>query len=305
MAEWDPDVTIDEPLVRALLAEQFPQLGAQSVQLLGEGFDNSVWVVDGEWSFRFPRRAVAVDLVARELAVLPRLAPLVQIPIPVPAFVGTESELFRRPFFGHRLLAGVEPADALLTDADRAHLGGCIGRFLRELHAPATREAIDVERMLPVDPNRRADMPFRVAKAREWLDRLTDLASQHRSAAERILDDGELLGPSSNEVLVHGDLHVRHVLIDEGEISGVIDWGDVCVGDPAIDLQFVWSVVPPDARDEVLANYGPLDDEAELRARVLAIMLSTVLVLYARHERLAALERESLAGLERTLVDWD
>ncbi len=92
MAEWDPDVDIDEALVRALLAEQFAQLEARAVRLVGEGFDNSVWLVDEEWAFRFPRRALAVPLVSREVAVLPRLAPLVPIPIPIPAFIGRESE---------------------------------------------------------------------------------------------------------------------------------------------------------------------------------------------------------------------
>jgi aminoglycoside phosphotransferase (APT) family kinase protein len=303
VAEWDPDVAIDEALVRALLAEQFPTLEARSLQLLGEGFDNSVWVIDEEWAFRFPRRAQAVPLVDRELAVLPRLADLVPAPIPIPAFVGEPSEFFPRPFFGHGLLAGVEPADACLTAADRVRLGVGIARFLRALHAPRTRSAVDPERALPVDPNRRADMPFRVEKAREWLDRLPDLASRHRSAAERILADGELLEPTSDEALVHGDLHARHVLVDAGELSGVIDWGDVCLGDPAIDLPFVWSVVPPESRHVVLDEYGAADDEARLRARVLAIMLSAVLILCARHEGRATLERESVAGLERALTD--
>ncbi len=303
MAEWDADVAIDEELVRALLAEQFPELETRSVRLVGEGFDNSVWLVDEEWAFRFPRRAIAVPLVARELAVLARLAPLVPIPVPIPAFVGTESERFPRPFFGHVLLRGSELADADLTNSDRARLGIEIGRFLRALHAPATREAVDAERALPVDPNRRADMPFRVRLTRERLDAISDLAATSRSAAERILSAAEGLEPSAVQVLAHGDLHVRHVLVDRGALSGVIDWGDVCVGDPSIDLLFVWSVLPPDAREAFFEEYGQVDDATRLRARVLAIMLSAVLALYARDQRLAPLEREALAGLERALVD--
>ena len=305
MPEWEPDVAIDRALVRALLREQFPQLSADSARLVGQGFDNSVWVVDEDWAFRFPHRAVAVQLVERELAVLPPLAPLLPYPIPVPALVGTESELFPRPFFGHRLLAGVEPVEARLTDAERARVGRDLGRFLRALHAPATRAAVDLERALPFDPNRRADMAVRVPKARDRLDAIAELAPASRKAAERILDEAEGLTPSSTAVLLHGDLHVRHFLIDRAVISGVIDWGDVCVGDPAIDLQLVWSFLPPHGRDGFLEEYGPIDDETRLRARVLAIFLSALLTLYARHESRAALERETLAGLERTLVDWD
>ena len=303
MAEWDPDVEIDAPLVRGLLAEQFPDLDAGSARLLGEGFDNSVWAVEETWAFRFPRRAVAVRLVDRELSVLPKVGQLLPIPVPTPTFRGRESDLFPRPFFGHRILLGVEPADARLTDIDRVRLGAAIARFLQVLHAPETRDVVDAERSLPLDPNRRADMPFRIAKTREWLDRLADLPSESRAEAERIIGDAEQLAPSSAEALVHGDLHTRHVLVDQGELSGVIDWGDVCVGDPAIDLPFFWSFVPPEARDGVLEHYGPIDDAARMRARVLAIMLCAVLTLYARHEGRPLLERESLAGLERTLVD--
>jgi aminoglycoside phosphotransferase (APT) family kinase protein len=299
--QWDPDVAVGEALVRALLADQFPELPARSVRLLGEGFDNAVWLVDETWAFRFPRRAIAVGLVARELAVLSRLAQLVPIPVPVPSHVGTESEQFPRPFFAHRLLPGVEAAEAALADADRVALGRDLGGFLRALHRPDTREAVDAEHSLPLDPNRRAEMPYRVQMTRERLDELVDLAPPTRGAAERILGEAEKLAPSSREVLLHGDLHARHVLIDRGAASGVIDWGDVCVGDPSIDLLFAWSVLPPDARSAFFEEYGAIDDETSLRARVLAIHLSALLALYARHEAREALERESLAGIERAI----
>jgi aminoglycoside phosphotransferase (APT) family kinase protein len=267
------------------------------------GFDNSVWVIDDDWAFRFPRRAIAVPLVARELAVLTRVAPLLPVTVPVPAFVGAASERFPRPFFGHRLLRGVELADSSLTDADRARLGIGIARFLRALHAPATREAVDAERTLPFDPNRRADMPFRVAMTRERLDAITDLTPESRLAAERILADAEELPSSSTEVLLHGDLHVRHVLVEHGELSGVIDWGDVCVGDPSVDLLFVWSVLPPEVREAFFEEYGKVDDATRLRAQVLGIMLSAVLALYARDQGLPSLEREARTGLERALAE--
>jgi aminoglycoside phosphotransferase (APT) family kinase protein len=100
--------------------------------------------------------------------------------------------------------------------------------------------------------------------------------------------------------VVHGDLHIRHLLVDgDGSPSAVIDWDDLCRADPSIDLHLVWSLLPPDARPDFVAAYGGVDDEQLLRARVLAFSLCSALAVYAHHEGLGSLEREAVAGLQR------
>jgi aminoglycoside phosphotransferase (APT) family kinase protein len=302
MPEWDPDVEVDAALVRALLAEQFPELDATSARLLGEGWDNSVWLVEETWAFRFPRRAIAVPLVARELAVLPRVGPALPVSVPMPRFVGTPSERFPRPFFGHALLQGRELAEAGLPDPERKRLGADLGGFLRALHAADVVGAADPGHELPIDPNGRADMAVRVPRTRERFAAVVD-ASKHRAAFERLLREAQHLAPTFSEAIVHGDLHARHVLVDKGTVSAVIDWGDTCRGDPSIDVQAAWALLPEDGRNAFFAAYGSIDAETRLRARVLAVSLSTMLVLYARDQGRRALERECLAGLERALVE--
>ena len=303
---WEADVRLDAELVRELLAEQFPELDASSARLLGEGWDNSVWVVEERLAFRFPRREIAVPGLERELDVLPRLAGLLPVPVPLPIHVGRPSERFGRPFFGCRLLPGDEPGEAPPSEDGRVALGAALGRFLRVLHAPETRAAADPAGGLPVDPNRRADMQWRAARTREQVDQLREQGRWRAPAVvDRILTEAERLpAPSGSGVLAHGDLHVRHVLVADGALTGVIDWGDVCVADAAIDLSLVWSFLPPAGRDAFVAEYGPVAAAAELRARVLALNLCSMLALYARDVGYERLERESTAGLERTLVDW-
>jgi aminoglycoside phosphotransferase (APT) family kinase protein len=297
VAEWDPDVVVNDALVRVLLAEQFPNLDANSARLHGEGWDNSVWVVEERWAFRFPHRAVAVPGVERELVVLPLLAPLLPTPIPSPAFVGRPSDRFAWPFFGAPLLPGLEPAEIALTDADRAEVAAQLGRFLRALHD--VELAVD----LPVDPIRRADMPFRVTRTRERLAELSVLWEPPPRVAG-ILAAAEALPPSTEFVVTHGDLHLRHLLVHRGALSGVIDWGDVCRSDPAIDLMLVWMLLPPSARARFEAEYGRVGDEQRLRSRVLALFLGLTLLGYAHDVGHSRLERACHAALERTLVDW-
>ena len=105
---------------------------------------------------------------------------------------------------------------------------------------------------------------------------------------------------------MHGDLHALHVLVGpdgDGVLAGVIDWGDVCRANPCADLSLVWSAFPPIARERFFAVYGPIDEDALLRGRVLALFLCATLAAYARDARDAALEGEMLRGLERTLRD--
>ena len=87
--------------------------------------------------------------------------------------------------------------------------------------------------------------------------------------------------------------------IEGDRVSGLIDWIDLCRGDPALDLQLVWSVLPPEDRDAFFAAYGDVDDDTLLRARAVALHLSSMLVEYAHHEGLASIEREAMAGLDR------
>jgi aminoglycoside phosphotransferase (APT) family kinase protein len=293
---WAAEVVVDEGLVRRLLG-RFPGLEVRSLRRLAEGWDNSVWVVNERYAFRFPRRAVAIPGIEREIAVLPKLAPL-PLPVPRPVFVGSPTDGYPWPFFGCELLPGVEAGDAALDDDARIEIGLELARFLRVLHATELAEP------LPVDFNGRADVGKRTALAREELAELDRLGLRRAPPqVASLLAQAERLPPPEAPVLVHGDLHFRHVLVDGRAASGVIDWGDVCRSDPAIDLPLLWSFVPPAGRGAFLDVYGPVNDTQLLRARVLAIQLSAVLARYGHLEGLEGVEREGLAGLDRALVD--
>ena len=112
------------------------------------------------------------------------------------------------------------------------------------------------------------------------------------------------LGPPDGEpVVVHGDLHLRHLLVGpDGLATGVIDWGDSCLADPALDLSLAFSAFTGPARAALLAAYGrPLDEARELRARVLALCLCAALADYGDLEGFPALRAEALAGVRRAV----
>jgi aminoglycoside phosphotransferase (APT) family kinase protein len=104
-------------------------------------------------------------------------------------------------------------------------------------------------------------------------------------------------------VVSHGDLSVRHLLVDrDGSATGVIDWGDLCLADPAVDLSIGYFAFAGKARADLLSAYGrPVGAHRELAARTLAISLAASLAEYAAGERRAMLLHECLAGLRRAV----
>jgi aminoglycoside phosphotransferase (APT) family kinase protein len=297
-ADWEAEARVGEDLARELVAEQFGPLPRRSVKLLAEGWDYVVQLVDGEWAFRFPRRAVVVPGTEREIAVLGLLAPHLPIGAPAPTHVGRPTERYPWPFFGARFLPGIEAGEAMASDEERVRLARPLARALRALHAP--KVLAEVGGLLPFDPIHRADMTLRVPRTRDELAAVGELGTwQPPQGVDELLDRAAALPQPEPRAVCHGDLHFRQLLVDRGELSGIIDWVDVCRSDPGVDLQLVWSCLPPTAREGFLDEYGPVTGESLLRARVLALFLNAVLVRYGRAEGMPTVTARALAGLRR------
>lgn len=296
---WDAEVEVDEALARTLIAREFPELASAALERVGEGWDNVVWATSDGIAFRFPRRQVAVAGVEREMALLPVLAPLVPLAIPDAAYPGRPCERFAWPWFGSRFIAGREVAAARLTDGARIGLAPRLGEALRVLHGLD----LDIAAMLPVDPTGRTDMTVRVPLTRQALADVAPLWRAPPGVAD-LLEEAERLPAPRASSLVHGDLHVRHLLVDDADaLTGIIDWGDICRADPCTDLSLFWSLLPAGGRDAFLDAYGPVAPDGLLRARVLALFLCATLATYTDATGMADLRHEALGGLERTLID--
>jgi aminoglycoside phosphotransferase (APT) family kinase protein len=278
---WHPEIVVDGATARALIRSQFPGIEAAAVEPMGFGYDNTAFFVDATYVFRFPRRTVAVALIEREATVLPAIAPMLPVSIPVPIHIGVPSERFPWPFAGYVRIAGATASSLDVSTALRADLAFPLGEFLRALHA--IEPSGEVGDALPGDLIGRLDHGRCLPLATQ---RLAELEGAGVLAdVESFLDYLVRNVPSAcaRRTLVHGDLYARHLLLDERmQLHGVIDWGDVHLGDPALDLAVVVAMLPRSARDSFEAAYGRVEPAIWKRARYRAIFHSIMVAHYGQ-----------------------
>jgi len=256
------EIDIDEALVRELLAEQHPDLAGQSVGHLAAGFDNSLWRLGDDLLVRLPRRAIAAPLVVTEQRWLGELASRLPLPVPVPVRVGRPSGAYP---WHWSITAWVEgaPGDTA-TLADPVDAASRLGSFLRALHQPAPLAA-------PRNPYRSVPLSGRAAAFDE---RRANLAAVIDGPAIDAVWAHALAAPAwpVAPVWVHGDLHPANLVIAGGTLAAVVDWGDMCAGDPATDLAGAWMLLPPSAMRAFVAAYGDIAPDLEDRALGWAVL---------------------------------
>jgi aminoglycoside phosphotransferase (APT) family kinase protein len=288
--QWEAEKIIEPPMALRLIQEQFPQLNAKHIRYLSAGWDNTAFIIDEEVIFRFPRRAIALPLLEAEWHILPKLR--LPLPIPVPEWKGSPSAHFPWPFIGYRMLPGFTACHANLSEEERAAFAEPLARFLAALHAIPTEIVT-----CPISGDNRSridggQLMLKIRKNYQELELLGLLENK------RGLLDDHYRAPLET-TLVHGDFYVRHLLVDEQHrLCGVIDWGDVHIGDPAIDLSIAHSFLPKAAHESFMKAYGDISPETWKLARLRAIYSSTVLVLFGYHSGDPIIMREGLRALK-------
>ncbi len=209
-----------------------------------QGWDSVTTLVEGRWVDRVPRRPQVAERLLAETRLLPRLTarldPELGIRVPEPVVLEADPLRVRHP-----VVPGRPSEPAALSAVDGARLGA----FLRALHRTppdvyADTGVPDADTALASLAETLADMRSRV---------LPLLPAGRGPAAEGLL---AAAGAPYDPCLVHGDLGPEHLLADDSGLTGVIDWSDAVVGDPAVDLAWPLHGTPSPFADAVAAAYG-------------------------------------------------
>lgn len=280
------------PDVRAVLAGHLPEMRVASIASLGEGLDHVGYLVNGDLIVRFGKASEGAAGVEREARLLEVVAAISPLPVPEPVVVAADEGCLV-----YRRLPGV-PLLELLERERCAHAGAvatALGRLLRELHAtPLDRLSGLVER---------EDFP--PSQDLEDAAGHVEIAAGAIPASYRRAVDAFLAEPppaaGTRLVFSHNDLGIEHVLVEPagGAVTGIIDWSDAALVDPAADFGLILRDLGPHALDAALAAYAPADDLP--RDRVLFHARCALLedLAYGIEEARPAYAEKSLAGLGR------
>ncbi|MFY1593286.1 aminoglycoside phosphotransferase family protein [Micromonospora sp. WMMD737] len=298
MTLHEDEVPVDGAVVRSLLAAQRPEWAGLPVSPAGAGTDNTMFRLGDDLLVRLPRTADKARSLRKEQTWLPRLAPRLPRPVPEPVHAGTPTSAFPLPWSVYRWIGGSEAQPD--TVRDWAAFGTDLAAFVRELHR------IDL-----MGATRTGDLSwYRGGRLRDCDPWISTCFEDCRSTVGAELDVETLAQlwraalalpePSGPHVWLHGDLKPTNLLVREGKLHAVIDFGGLSVGLPDAEHSTVWDLPPP-AR-QAYWNAVDLDDLTWIRARAWAVAVAASGISYYWHTY-PAFVAECRARLQAVLAD--
>ncbi|AOS63794.1 aminoglycoside phosphotransferase family protein [Actinoalloteichus hymeniacidonis] len=264
---------VDENFVRGLLRQQHPDLADREIRPVSGGWDNQLWRLGADLAVRLPMTERAPALLAKEFRWLPEIAPRLPLPVPTPRRFSTPVVPFSKPWSIVSWVPG-SPADGVeVTEA--AASAEVLADFLRALHLPAPSDA-------PTNPSRTTPLPQLSDVFETQLVELAELVDS--PVAVRRVWERAIAAPewSGRPVWLHADLHPANAVLVEGALAGIVDFGELCAGDPAIDLAAAWKLLPQGAATAFLTDYGVSDEATVHRAQGWAVLTAFSLLSIGR-----------------------
>jgi aminoglycoside phosphotransferase (APT) family kinase protein len=233
---------VEEEFVRRLPEARRPDLAGLALRRVGRGWDNELWQLGDELAIRLPRTERAPGRLRVEHRRLPRFAPRLPPAVPTPPDLIDASEFFPQPWTIVAWVPGDSADKAEAADASPVPLLAEFPRVLHGAEPPVSESHAEPCRVLrDTRCEFGADLIGVVGE-----DRARELEKLWRDA----LSAPERGGPP---VWLHNDLHPANVAVTGGALSGVIDFGLLGPGDPAVDLAAAWILLPSGSATRCLA----------------------------------------------------
>lgn len=255
------DITVD--LAKKLIFEQFPQWSHLEIKpVKNSGHDNRTFHLGDDLTIRLPSGKEYEPQIQKEAKWLPVLAQHLSLPITAPVAKGKPTPEYPLAWSINRWLVGETVTH---TNVDLQKFAIELARFLKEL------EAINAENGPQAGAHnfyRRGDLAVYTAEFEQALTQLP--AGPQRNHYQDIWTTALATKWEKKPVWVHGDIAVGNLLVNDGHLSGVIDFGILGTGDPACDLVMAWTFFDSKSRKAFKEEMG-LDDTTWQRGKAWAL----------------------------------
>lgn len=271
----EDEVEVDEALVRRLLESQLPGLADLPLtRIEAWGTSHVIFRLGSHLSVRLPKIGWAARQGEKERRWLPALAPHLAVEVPVPVALGEPAAGYPLPWYVAPWLEGESPAAP--GSIDRCRLALELAAFVRALQRIDATGAPQ-----PARGKRGGSLAGADAVTRR---RAEDLRDEVDVDALLAVWGAGVRAPAwkGPHVWVHGDLMDGNLLVCDGHLSGVIDWGGLIAGDPAAELMVAWSFFDADSRAVYRDALGFVDDDLWLRGRAWAASAAILALPYYR-----------------------
>lgn len=256
------NIEITVPLVRKLIIDQFPQWAHLEIRAVDfGGHDNRTFHLGDEMSIRLPSAQVYAAHVLKEQTWLPLLAPHLSVPIPELIALGVPSDEYPWHWSVYRWLEGQSASSLSLNEMALQQVAEQLAQFLLQLHEiEITGGPVAGEHNFW----RGGCLSIYDHETRSALKALAGLIDVDNVLVvwERALGSQWDRSP----VWIHGDFAPSNILIKDGKLAAVIDFGCMAVGDPACDLVIAWTFLKNKSR-EIFKSCMSLDEDTWARAR--------------------------------------
>ena len=301
----DDEIAIDAELVRSLVARAMPAYADAPVRRLdSSGSTNALFRLGDELLVRLPRQPGGSATISKEAAWLPVVGPLLPVSVPDVVAVFEPEPDYPESWSVVRWIDGTHPEVVdpdTPVDPRRIHLAESLAAVLAALgRAPVPSGLADDPQVWSYrgEPLATMDQATRenIERCRALDDFGFDLDATEQVWAEAMTLPGtEIAAPR----WYHGDLAAENLLVRDGVLSAVLDFGGLSVGDPTVDLVVAWEVLDAPARELFRAQVG-VDDATWLRGRAWALSITLMIWYYwttmpARRARCIAVGRNVLA----------
>ncbi|WP_033298457.1 aminoglycoside phosphotransferase APH(3') [Psychromonas ossibalaenae] len=233
---------IDTTLVKKLVDKQFPQWSSEGISPVEKsGWDNRTFHLGKNMLVRLPSSDDYVSQVEKEQRWLPELAKVASLPIPRPVAKGISSTDFPRPWSVYEWIEGETILNKCPKDLDS--IAYDLAEFLNSLDKADTEGAPlagkhNFYRGCSLN-NYEKDIYKSLEVLKNEIDTETVIAVWDKAS------EHEWSQPS---VWFHGDMSLGNILVKDGKLSAIIDFGCSAVGDPACDLAIAWTLFEGNSR---------------------------------------------------------